>query len=952
MISDRNILGHVLQGPGHDHHDGHSSSGGNDSTYEPTQSQPNYFQTPNFSKEDRYNPNAPYNLAPSYTFPKGLALPIAKNFDYQSFVKTTWANNTETNETGQGLPLYIDLPNLAAKDSFQWDSFPAGEAQQFLTFSVDQDTINDKDLYNGENKGKTPVVLDALSSSKTQRPFTISLSVTPYNAGPIPHIHWAEDEWFILLQGEMDSWIGDPLDEPYELNEFPEGSEPSDEYYSGKVITSENIDTFYYGHLMPGQSVYLPRGHAHAYRNASPSGDPLVFLTIWSRTPGYPEGGIEEFFTLPDPRIGYFFDTSNDAASFGNLNNKNIGSETGIENQQRFVDYFNTFPDYHVAMSRNFGSFADPNSAGGNWNPEIPNDTAAISTPPPSYWSKTSKTPWLTEENDPDSSPFYLPPAPNAPSDSVDFSTPFDPTVVQTAEYTYSGPNSKKGRRSFVDSMEKLHHVIASSDGVLNSYLLHKQPQSADSPSYVIQSTYKTYSELSALQDSSEFEETATDLLKLSELDVANNTVNADVGAQSNGQVLVGVAKVKPRHFEDAVALSANFMDAVNEQGLSVQSDFYVDSNNPNTLVFIESYSGGPQVNQYLTSTAYNQFASDFGPMLKTGQLASRDVVIYPVNSNISQFYPEQLAGTKQLTDILKSMPDLMLSLQVDEQFVVPTNQTKTTDVGGYLAVKAKSSSSDHVTYGYLTAEDSTPKILFEQPKAMENNRFLKQINHRMIPFVSGDQLQFFASSQSADDISDNGLVDSSTILLNPADAKASKKSVKFDGLTVSLDSPTQGLSEVSSSIQMDTPGVVDLVQIPRRTLSGEFHLLDSDGTHLHDKKVGYGLYELIDQDGSIQDPLTGESVSPNQSKRFGEALASLEDQGSLASANPTNHKSFSVEGGALYAPYLKINRKFYTPFSKEFSQLGENSFAFQTPDELYITSMDLLMSGQLPVLA
>ena len=100
--------------------------------------------------------------------------------------------------------MYIDLPNLAAKDTFQWDSFPAGEAQQFLTFSVNQDTINDKELYNGATNGKTPVVLDALSSSKTQRPFTISLSVTPYNAGPIPHIHWAEDEWFVLLQGR---WI-------------------------------------------------------------------------------------------------------------------------------------------------------------------------------------------------------------------------------------------------------------------------------------------------------------------------------------------------------------------------------------------------------------------------------------------------------------------------------------------------------------------------------------------------------------------------------------------------------------------------------------------------------------------------------------------------------------------------------------------------------------------------
>ena len=593
MISERNILGHVLQGPGHDHHDGHSSSGGGHGTYAPTQAQPNYFQVPSFSDEDRYNANAGYNLAPAYTFPKGLGLPIAKNFDYQSFIKTTWANNTETNETGKGLPLYIDLPNLAAKDTFQWDSFPAGEAQQFLTFSVNQDTINDKDLYNGATNGKTPVVLDALSSSKTQRPFTISLSVTPYNAGPIPHIHWAEDEWFVLLQGEMDSWIGDPLDEPYELNEFPKGSEPSDEYYSGEVITSKNVEKFYYGHLMPGQSVYLPRGHAHAYRNASPSGDPLVFLTIWSRTPGYPEGGIEEFFTLPDPRIGYFFDTSNDAASFGNLNNKNIGSESGIENQERFVDYYNTFPDYHVAMSRNFGSFADENSAGGNWNPEIPNDTAAISTPPPSYWSQTSETPWLTQSDDPDSSPFYLPPTPNAPSDHVDFSTPFDPTVVQIAEYTYTGPNSKKGRRSFVENIEQLHDVIATSDGVENSYLLHKSPKNVDTPSYVIQSTYKTYSALSALQDSSEFEDTSSNVLKVSDLDVVNNTVNADVGAQSNGQVLVGVAKVKPPRFNDAVELSANFIDQVNEQGLSVRSDFYIDSNQPNTLVFVETYSLG-----------------------------------------------------------------------------------------------------------------------------------------------------------------------------------------------------------------------------------------------------------------------------------------------------------------------------------------------------------------------
>ena len=588
----------------------------------------------------------------------------------------------------------------------------------------------------------------------------------------------------------------------------------------------------------------------------------------------------------------------------------------------------------------------------GKLNPEIPNDTAAISTPPPSYWSKSSATPWLTQSDDPDSSPFYLPPAPNAPSDHVDFSTPFDPTVVQIAEYTYTGPDSKKGRRSFIENIEQLHDVIATSEGVENSYLLHKSPKSVDTPSYIIQSTYQTYSALSALQDSSEFEETSNDVLKVSDLDVVNNTVNADVGAKDNGQVLVGVAKVKPPRFNDAVELSADFIDQVNDQGLSVRSDFYIDSNNPNTLVFVETYSGGAQVNQYLTSEAYNKFASDFGPMLKTGQLASRDVVIYPVNSKISQFYPEQVAGVKQLTDILKSMPDLSLSPKVDEQFIVPSNQTETADVGGYLSVRSKSPSPENVTYGYFDSESAEPKVLFEQLEAMKKKHFLKQVNHRMVPFVSGDELRFFATPQSGGDIAENGLNESAASYFNPADAQISKKSVKFDALSISLDSPIQGLSEVTSSIQMEAPGVVDLVQIPRRSLSGEFHLFDSSGKHLHDKEVGYGLYELANKNGSITDPVTGKSVSPNQSKRFGEALEAMEAEGELTAANPSDHKSFKVEGGALYAPYLKINQDFYTASSAQFSQLGENSFAFQTPKGLYITSMDLLNSGELPVLA
>ena len=951
MILDRFLLGHVLLGPGHDHYDhGHSAIRHNESVYSPSQVQSNYFQVPVFSDENRYNPEASYNLAPAFTFPKALGLPITKNFDYETFVKTTWVNNTETNKTGIDLPLYIDLPSQNVEESFQWDSFPAGEAQQFLTFSVDRDTINDTDLYNGENGGKTPVILDALSSSKTKRPFTISLVVTPYNAGPIPHIHWAEDEWFIVLQGEMDSWIGDPLDDPYEVNEFPAGSEPSDDYYSGKVLTAKNVDSFYYGHLTPGQSVYLPRGHAHAYRNASPSGDPLVYLTIWSRTPGYPEGGIEEFFTLPDPRIGYFFDTSNDAASFGNLYNKNIGSKKGTQNLQRFVDYFNTFPDYHVAMSRNFGSFASSDSAGGNWNPAIPSDTTAISTPPPAYWTQDSKTPWFTDPSDKDASPFYLPPAPNVPSEYVEFSTPFDPKVVQLAQYTYTGANTNRARNTYAAELRELHDVIASSDGVSSSYLLSDPSAALKSPSYSIQTIYETYSALSALQESSDFNGLTSTILKSADLDVSNNTVNSDVRGD-NGQYLVVVAKVKPKLFEDAIQLSSEFVDTFNEESLEKEASFYVDEKNPNTLVFIETYESGAQLNEHLTSRGNNELASQLGPLLETGNLGSRDVSIYPVNSKISQFYPEQLAGSKQLTKILKSMPNLRLSLQFSDGVLTPLNATNTSDVGGFLSVRARPSSANNLTYGYFQSGSEEPRILFERFEGMGGKKFIKEMNQRLVAFTSGDRIQFFSSPQSAVDISANGLNDARVRYLDSGRLNNRKTSARLRGLSISLDSPVQGLSEVSSSIQMETPGVVDLVQIPRRTLSGEFHLLDSSGKHLNDKNVAYGLYELANKSGAIKDPVTGKIVSPNNTNLFQDALEALEANGDFAAASLIDHKAFSVGGGFMYSPYLKIDQEFYTPSSDTFYQLGENSFAFKTSEGLYVTSMDLLMSGQLPLL-
>lgn len=958
MISERRILGHTFH-----HNSGeHGSDGSGSSVIEPTDSiydssqvQPGYYPTPNFSESDRFNPDAPFNLAPSYIFPRGYALPIARNFDYNSFIKTNWVNNTETNKPGDDLPLYIDLPNRPVDGSFQWDSFPAGEAQQFLTFSVSSDVINNQELINGDPDSNSPVILDALSSSNTERPFTISLSVTPYNAGPIPHIHWAEDEWFIILQGEMDSWIGDPLDDAYELFEFPAGSEPSSEYYSGPSITSKNVKDFYYGHLTAGQSVYLPRGHAHAYRNASANGDPLVFMTIWSRTPGYPEGGIEEFFTAPDPAIGYFFDTPDDAASFGNLNNKNIGSEEGIKNSQRFVDYFNTFPEYYVAMSRNFGSFTMPDGSGGNFNPAIPSDTTPMGNAPPAYWDKDSATPWFTDSKDPNATPFYIPPAPNAPAESVNFSTPFDPTVLQISSFDYTGSDDSSEQRAFLKNLNDLQSFLGSANGVTSSLLLKDQGANDGKLSYVIQTTYSTYSALHALKKSTSFTESMQAVLDESDMSTVNHTVNSDVRAKENQQFLVGKAKVAPGNMEQALALSKELGEEVIARGYVLSSEYYIDENDPNTIVYLEYFESGANTNEYLVSDAYSKFTAELGPLLETGLLASRNVGIYPVNDSISQFYPEQLNGMDQLTSILESMPDLKMSLTVDNGYLKPTNETFTSEVGGYL--KAKSSSlvnndSGRIVYGYIDPSSNSPVVLFEQTKQMDDLDFIKTVNERMIPYVSGDKFQLFADrTYSAEEIHENG-VSYNTLFSNSDNFTIDGNTAKFLGLEISLDTAVQGFSQVSSSAQMNQNGLVDLSQAPRRVLSGEFHLFDANGTHLDNNNVGFGLYKQETSDGGISDPLTGQIISPSDNSLYEDTVRYLENNNLLAKASMSDHKGYSIDGGYEYLPYLIVDNEIYTVFEESFIQLGENSFGFETSDGIYIASLDLLTSGNVPLLS
>lgn len=940
MISNRLVLGHTFLHNGSDH-----GAAAKPVLPPATGARPLYYPTPNFNEESRYDPDAPYNLAPRFSLPKGFGLPLARNFDYNSFVKTDVGNNTETTEKGLGLPLFIDLPNKSIRGSFQWDSFPAGEAQQFLVFSVTRELINNQPLFNGETMGATPVVLDALSSSETERPFTISLTVTPYNAGPIPHIHWAEDEWFIILQGEIDSWIGDPAKDAYELYEFPAGSEPLPSNYDGPILTSENIDTFFYNHMTSGQSVYLPRGYAHSYRNASPTGDPLVFLTIWSRTPGYPQGGIEQFFTLPDPLIGRFYDTSDKAAGYGNLYNKNVGSVDGISNQQRLVDYYNTFPDYFVAMSRNFGSFTSPDSAGGNWNPAIPYDTTTFGTPPPAYWVNDSDQPWLAGPNTPGADPYFVPPGPNAPSGSVSFATPTDPGVLQVSTFTYSGPSDSASLSQFEASLADVQKILSQASGVQYSLLLDPESSGLDPQSYVIQTTWNKYSDLHAMQGSKQLTSALNRTLTLGSVTTVNNTINSDINAD-NQQILVGRFQIKPGNMGQVLALSQTLKEQTSQEPGAISFDYYIDEVDQNTIVYIEHYENGPALTAHLLEPYTTSFFAQLGPLTSSGLLGDGNVGVYPVNPDISFFYPEQLQGIDLLGEILSDMPDLHLVLSADKGKLRTSTLSGTNEVGGYIDTRLSARPNSDVTFGYIDPSSDSPVVLFEADSSLRLTSEIRDLTSRKVPVISGEQLRFFRTSQSAKDVGRDGLSASATIS-TPRTLKVSPdgETARFKQLSISLDVPYQGIQSVTSQLQTDSQALVDLTQAPRRELTASAHLYNSAGKHL-DSLTGteYGLYKVNNTSGMIIDAITGKKINPNQAKAYQRAI-----DGQLK--NSSLNDLLTADGGFIYAPFFKQDNEIYTPFNSNVQIAGTNSFVFNTQANSYLTAFTFEYSERIPLM-
>ena len=945
-----------------------------------------YYPSTNFSNKDRYALDAPYNKAPDFNLLPGIGLPLTYNFEYEDFIKTTKGNNRETFDKGYDLPLYITLPKISQTDSFQWDSFPAGEAQQFLVFSVDSELINSRSPLNGETGGT--VVLEAKSSSTTERPYTISLTVTPYNAGPIPHIHWAEDEAFIMLQGEMDSWIGDPGDNPYELYEFPEGNDLDGDNFPPKENTlqllAQNVENYYYGHLMAEDGVFLPRGYAHAYRNASPNGDPLVFLTLWSRTPGYPEGGIEEFFTLSEPTIGRFYDNANDAASYGNLYNKNIGSDDAISNQQRFVDYFNTFPEYYVAMSRNFGSFTgvksdtitkDDGSAltmGGNWNPMIPTDTGTFPTPPPAAWDENSETPWLATPGEEGIDDYYTAPAPNAPSNAVNFSTPFDPKIIQRISIAFNESNDEGiSAKRFKRATKELSELLETSDGIESSDIL--RPKSNDNLREII-SVWSSYSSLSSLEKSNKFTELFLTLQQGGTVHVDNSSVDTDLasnyGISAPEQMLLGKFDITDESRKRVLKIAKKLKNKTDEESGNLSFDYYLEKGNQNIIYFVEHYAQGADLAAHLQKSYTAKFFQNFAPLLASGDLADGDVSIYPVNTPESQIYVDQQNGIDLFSGLLESMPEMDMTLSARNsgglETIYISNQTDTTGYGSFLNFKPKTNKTSEWTYGLISVDSQNgdineisisdlnnpnsdwldeaakrTKILFETSSSATNSDNYS----RNIQVTTKSHYLPFRTKTPASSIFDGTEFINDIVLdfSKEGKLKINKSNVtfKFKGMTGTYGNTIQGMSTVTSGLQEQGMHIIDLTQQPRRTLYGEMSRTSSN--------IATSDIALIESNasGQIEDPVTGNYYAIDT--QTGQSILNKMDiSGDLNHL----HSSFELRGGNFYTPIVEKEGIYYSFANTESRILGANAFEYIVNGSSDEFSLKFTHSEQMPLLA
>ncbi|MGI0480225.1 antibiotic biosynthesis monooxygenase [Geminocystis sp. CENA526] len=955
-----------MSGNHHHHHD----HGSHDHSLTGTPTEP--FIVPSFSDFDRYNPNASYNKAPTYTFPSNIGLPLTRNLNFEDFIKTISGNDPLNLPNGSDLPFYPGIPALKSPNSYQWDSFPAGEAQQFLTISVDLNKINVENTpLRGDND--EPVELEAISTSETGRPFTIATTVTPFNAGPIPHIHWAEDEWFIILQGEIDSWVMSPTEDAYDLYEFPsdENGDPMipPEYNGPPALGKDKVENFYFAHLTAGQAVFLPRGYAHGYRNASPTGEPLVFLTIWSRDieNGYPAGGIEEFFTLPEPRIGRFYDTAEDAAQYGSLYNKTFGSEDGVSNQQRFVDYKNTFPDYYVAMSGNYGDFL---AAGGNWNPSLYKDYEALPLPPPDYWNPDLDQPWNTDFRDPDADLYYPAPAPNAPSGSVNFSTPFNPQVINRIYITLEETANPE------QFNELLVEYTATTEKVTGNIYSEAYQDPNNPLQYMIIEYWDEYFNIDNYEKTTIYNNFVTNVeSNFGSLNTALDTINTqkDASPDLTNITLVGRFQAKPDTKEEMISILTTLQEQTLQEEGAIAFEFYENSLIPDQWILFQVYASGQATTEHFSTSYFKEFDSQFGPLLIGNGVADGSAIFYVTDdlSDRTSFYEMQKGGLDVLTQLFESSPELTVSLDTPDSGILNVmNDANTGGIGIVMNFNSTSVSEVPLEYGIFEVDDSTGSIEGVSPN---DSGYLEKVRERAetlfttinAPKINTVRDIFVETAQQYGfyQVTNGSLWDQSPDIEFSIDndnffraTNSTEIEFAFDeGLTVvgQLNGPIKSLNGQIGVPQTEGFNILDTSTLVNKSLTAEIHLLINGDN----QPLTMGFYPVLNYSGSIVDPSTGVIIDPSNpdyasvimGTDFNKIFLDLPSHSDhhhhgMEDDHDHNHihKDYEIMGGEIYAPFVTFadsqgGTLSYFAYNeanpnnaRHFVSLGENGFGIE----------------------
>jgi quinol monooxygenase YgiN/oxalate decarboxylase/phosphoglucose isomerase-like protein (cupin superfamily) len=864
------------------------------------------FISPEFSLSDRYNEKAPYNEAPQYEWPKNLGLPIATNFSFGNLIKEDVLIAKES--TGKDLSVYAGVQEQSKPESYQWDSFPAGEAQQFLITSVDKATL---DNINPETKDGNEIALDVITTSDLDRPYTLSLTVTPYNAGPIPHTHWAEDEWFIVLQGEMDAWLPLTQEHPYQVGEIP-----------GQTVPK--IEEYHYVHFTPGQVGFLPAGYTHNYRNTSPTGEPLIFLTIWSRQDENHggearfAGGIEEFFTKPG--IGVFFDTANEAAAFGSMYNKDPGSPEGHQLQTRFIDYFNQFPLYFVSMSQNFGSYL---ADGGNWNPAIPQDTQPIPVPPPT-------------------NP-YAPPAPNFASQNINFNAPLDPPVIKRINIPVAGANTQ----AILDLVNSYNSTTENQAGNLYTDF-YQDPN--DPQNYLLIEQWQDLSDLNQYQKSTDYQSFESQLNALLTTPVTPVIESIDTDSYANDQkVLIGKFQAEEGTREKIQALirDLTLLTRENEQGKNLAFEAYEDPQQPNEYIFYEKYVNGAALTEHLEKTYTRTFFEKFAPLLTGNGLVDADVNVYSIHtpgSPLSQVPQVQLDGVELLNDLFKATPELLVSLVASQGIVGAVNNKLTNDIGINLKFTAENSSDQPIEYGIFSVDDSNYSVnglLPSDPGYLEavkqraillfnttNNPDTNLPNpSRNIPvrttYGYGIYQVVGGSIQDATPAVNFSFQDPQFIMQPLTEGE--EVSFQFGnglGGTVALNGPVLNFQDTISQLQPQGFNLLDTSTIVARKIDVDIQVYkESDVIHQ------IGFYPVLDPQGTVIDPLTNLPLNPGDINYANIAISQqnkLEfSTGGFMPGQAAKLDNLILDSGQLYAPFV-------TTFTPDGLQPTATYFAYE----------------------